>query len=222
MKTDFTSCRWAVELLGDEFDLSGACAFFERGENVRVQISQLVTGRSATILMTNDFEELASAVEVNDASKPIADFLNGILFVTDQKRKPLRTNAVYERQPDGNWGNGIVFGSVHMTGTARMRAIVSTAPGAIPRQEKWMKGAMEDQAASEALTYLRGEPDWFELYKAHETIKAKSDKFTETAQATRHSEDWCRREGIRKHMSIAEAREHVRLLVQNWLNSRFP
>jgi hypothetical protein len=38
----------------------------------------------------------------------------------------------------------------------------------------------------------------------HEAIKAQNDKFTETAQAARHSEQWCRQKGIRKHMSLEE------------------
>jgi hypothetical protein len=173
------------------------------------------------MMMASEFERLADAHEVDEASKPIVDFLNGILFVADTGRKPLRVNAVYERQSNGEWGNGIAFLSANFLGTARMSAVASTDPSVIPPQVRWMTGAMEDQVASEVLTYLRGAPDWFDLYKAHEAMKAPSDQFTETAQAARHSETWCRQKGIRKHMSLEAARQHVGLLVRNWLDSRF-
>jgi hypothetical protein len=222
VSANLTNPRWAAELIGNEFDLSGACDVFENSENVRVKKFQLVTGRAATMLMAMEFESCSSAMEVNNSTGPTVDFLNGILFVTDQAREPVRTNAIYERQSDGNWGNGIGFGSVRFAASARMRARAFVAPGTVSPQEKWMNGAMSDQIANDVLTYLRGEPDWFELYKAHETIGAAKGKFTQTAQAARHSEEWCRQNGIRKYMTIEEAREHVRSLVRDWLNSRFP
>jgi len=165
-----------------------------------------------------EFEKYARADDVIDAAEMMSDYLNGILYLKDAGRQPLRVNGVYERQSDGRWGSGIVFGSAHFVGASRMRVIPSgTGPMS---QERWMKAALEDQKISDVLAYLRGEPDWFELYKAHETIGAPSDKFTETAQAVRHSKDWCRRKGVRRHMSIEEAREHVRLLARNWLEFR--
>jgi hypothetical protein len=208
--------------LGDAFDLSVARQTFQYGDNIRIKMVDLPNDRTSTMLMAKEFEELARAFEVDEASKPIVDFLNGILFLTYSDRKPLRSNGIHEREHDGKWGSGIVFGSVDFQMKALMSVIVSTESEVVPSQMRWMMGAIRDPVANEVLTYLRGEPDWFELYKVHETIKAQNDKFTETAQAARHSEQWCRQKGIRKHMSLEEARTHVRGLVRSWLDSRFP
>lgn len=54
----------------------------------------LPNDRTSTMLMAKEFEGLARAFEVDEASKPFVDFLNGILFVTDSDRKPLRSNGI--------------------------------------------------------------------------------------------------------------------------------
>jgi hypothetical protein len=109
MSEDIIDFKWAVDLMGDEFDLKAARELFKNGKKTCIREQQIQTGRHATLMMTHGFEDLSSATEVDEAAGLLTDFLNGILFVTDESRKPVRHNGVYKRQADGNWGEGVVL-----------------------------------------------------------------------------------------------------------------
>jgi hypothetical protein len=48
--------------------------------------------------MADAFEQLADSANVLEVSKPLVDLINGILFVQEPQRKPMRLGAVHERQ----------------------------------------------------------------------------------------------------------------------------
>ena len=200
--------------------------------------------------MADVFEQLDDSANVLEASKPLVDLINGILFVREPTRKPLRSGAVHERQPDGTWNAGTIHAGMHvMEGRSRLKAnaVAVTAPGSPPPPPPpppphtiWLKDALTGSVVSDVLTFLRGEPDWFDLYKAFELMrddvnnhlgqhnqtqigwpsKDERDFFSESAQVHRHSPIKWGRYNLKTAMQLHEARKFVRSLANAWLNWR--
>jgi hypothetical protein len=90
------------------------------------------------------------------------------------------------------------------------------------------------------LTFLRGEPDWFDLYKAFELMrddinnrigqhnqtqigwpeKREMNSFSESAQVHRHSPAKWGRYDLGTAMPLNDARKFVRSLTKTWLDWR--
>ena len=99
-----------------------------------------------------------------------------------------------------------------------------------------------DDTLADVLTFLRGEPDWFDLYKAFELMrddinrrlgrhryeqmgwpdKKIVDEFSESAQVYRHSRVKWGRFDLSTAMDFDEARAFVQSLARTWLNWRYP
>src|ERR1700686_3924782 len=106
-----TPRRWAVSLAADNpIDLKIARALFKIGDP-RVGEIEIFTGRLETALFSDQFESLAEALDVSEAASPVIDAINGICFVHDSARSPLKCGAIHERLPDGVWGGGVAFAS---------------------------------------------------------------------------------------------------------------
>ena len=100
-------------------------------------------------------------------------------------------------------------------------------------------GQLQDDALADALDFLKGEPGWFELYKAFERMrddaqrragrgweaiggldwppKREIDFLTESAQVHRHSRARRGRYDLPTAMPLDEARRVVARLAQAWL-----
>jgi hypothetical protein len=125
--------------------------------------------------MAEAFEQLDDTMKVTEASNPLIDLINGILFVREPSRKPLRPGAVHERRGDGTWRAGVVHARLEiMRGRMQLRAsaVVLSAPGRgappppppqPPPHTIWLRDAATDSVLSDVLTFLRGDPDWFDL-----------------------------------------------------------
>jgi hypothetical protein len=211
------STRWAVALEGDAFDIEDARDLFAQSDDViQVRIIEVAPDRNPTVLLAKEFESLTNSSEVFEASSRIFDFLNGIMFLRDVARKPLRPGAVHERQEDGRWSGGTQYAKAVLAGRGRARASTEVLrgpdsspqlPPPPPPHTIWMTEATQDDTLADVLTFLRGEPDWFDLYKAFELMrddisrklgqhkyeqmgwpaKTKLDEFSESAQVHRHS-----------------------------------
>lgn len=250
--SDLTTARWAVALEGDAFDIEDARDLFVQPEEVQVRVIEVAPDRNPTVLLAKDFESLSNHSEVFEASRRIFDFLNGIMFVRDLARKPLHPGAVHERREDGRWSAGTIFAQMAAF-EDRDRffaaAVVLQAPGSPPIPPPpppphiiWMTEATRDDTLADVLTFLRGKPDWFELYKAFELMredinrklgqhkyeqmgwpdKPKLDEFSESAQVHRHSRVKWRRFDLSTAMEFDKARELVQSLARTWLNWRYP
>jgi len=133
-------------------------------------------------------------------------------------------------------------------GRARMRAsaTILRAPGApplppppAPPHVRWMKEASNSDIVLDVFTYLRDEPDWFDLYKAFELMRhdvnktlgqgktseigwPNTDFFRESAQVHRHSRAKTLRYDLTTAMPLLEARQFLGRITRIWLDWRFP
>jgi hypothetical protein len=172
--------QWAVSLSAeDQIDLRIAQALFEIGDPYIREIT-IFTGRAETALFSSQFIPLVIASEVAEASSPIIDVINGICFIHDRNRSPLKRSAIHERLPNGDSGGGISFASALIAGRSRAVAFSSVVdndgnvkPVQQSPQSNWLQNAAQDEGAVEVLSYLRDTPDWFFLYKAFEAMKAR-------------------------------------------------
>lgn len=242
------SC-WAVALEGHQFDVEDARVLFgDQREGIQIASINISPDRRPTVLMADDLDDLNEPAQVLDAAQRIVDHLNGILFIMDSKRQPLSAGAAYRRMPDGNWDRGTtVLGAALFENRSRVHfaAVALSSDGTpIPSppmpQVTWLREAGLDDVVGDVLTYLRGTPDWFDLYKAFERMRddinrrlggqhrtheigwPDFDDFTEAANVHRHSPaKWGRYDPSNAPMSLNEARGFVQKLVQTWLDWRY-
>jgi hypothetical protein len=251
-KSDLATARWAVALEGDAFDIENARDLFAGHDEIQVRVIEVASDRKPTVLFAKDFESLSNNSEVFEASQRLFDFLNGIMFVRDVGRKPLHPGAVHERQKDGRWSAGTSFVKMALfEGRDRLfaAAVVLQAPGSppvppppLPPHAIWMTEATRDDTLADVLTFLRGKPDWFDLYKAFELMrddinrrlgqhnyeemgwpdKPKLDEFSESAQVHRHSRVKWGRFNLSNAMEFDKASSFVQSLARRWLDWRYP
>jgi hypothetical protein len=230
------SRRWAVALAShDGIDLKLARVLFEIGEP---QVGEIIvfTGRVETALFSDQFDAMTDASVVADASSPMIDAINGICFIHDAARSPLVRGGVHARLPNGEWSGGTAFASSEMRGRSRAVAFSAALDKdgiSQSRQSVWLQNAMKDENALDVLTYLRGTPDWFLLYKAYEAMRADggsaagwpdTGRFSRSANLHRHFAG----HPAAKHtpskpfvaMELKEATNFVRSLATIWLNSK--
>jgi hypothetical protein len=235
--------RWAVALASeDKIDLKKARILFRIGKPQVGEI-KVVTGRLETALFSEQFEDMSEAWDVAQASTPIIDAINGICFIHDFDRSPLRRSGVHGRLQTGEWDAGTIFASATMSlGIMRATAFASAIDkhGIVieppqSQQSVWLQSALKDESALDVLAYLRGTPDWFLLYKAYEAMRADGDnaagwpdtgRFTRSANIRRHFSGHSSAKQTPDKpfvpMELGEATNFVRSLATLWLNSKFP
>jgi hypothetical protein len=230
--------RWAVELRGDSVDLTEAADLLGKDNQVCVR-SGVVTGSpDVTLLSAKEFEVLPTAAEVHSAGERILALLNGILYVQEEARKPIAPGGVRERLPNGQWSITMLVASATFTlRGVKAGGVVSGQSTPPPREASWMTAGLDDDVVSDVLTYLRGQPDWFDLYKAFEAMNddvgrrstelnwptvAERNEFKRDAQLHRHSREWCERKHIAwtGSMELAEARTLIRSMARAWLDRK--
>ena len=235
------SRRWAIALTSDdEIDLKIAREIFKIGEPSVGEITVSATGRVVTVLFSEQLDKLSAASDVADASERFIDAINGICLINDEARSPLQAGAVHARLASGGWDGGTVFASVdfHMTSRITAFALVVGEDGKIlpdpqSRQSMWLQTAMMDQNAIDVLTYLRGTPDWFLLYKAYEAMRADggpaagwpdTNRFSRSANIHRHFAGHSAAKQTPDKpfvpMQLNEAIGFVRSLARLWLDSK--
>lgn len=226
--------RWALDLHGNPIDLSEAAHLFARDAQVCIGTGIVPTNPTGTVLVAREFEPLSTPREVHSAGERIVDFLNGILFLDDPARQPITIGGVHERRPNGQWSVAIICASAEITlRGVKARGVVAGQASPPPAQTAWMAAGLNDEVVADVLTYLRGRPDWFDLYKAYEAMRQdvgtrnqagpnwsqEHREFSRDAQLHRHSREWCERRKIKRTgaMELAEARALVRSMARAWL-----
>jgi hypothetical protein len=243
--------RWAVSLRGKPLDLEDAAELLAGEGPLRVNTVVDVAGHTWTALFADAFSNATSASEVNDAAPSIVDRLNGVLFVRHPNREPLSVDAVLEwREAAAGSSVGFtrsVFISAQdeLTVRSRLKAgltVTSNEGQSIytpPPERAWLITALSDDVLADVLMFLRGSPDWFDLWKAFEMMtKDISDRsggkwkssgvpwpdvvwFSKCANFHRHSRAKSF-EGVNAQnaMKIGVARRFVAGLVKPWCEWR--
>ncbi|MCD0422007.1 hypothetical protein LOC51_32750 [Rubrivivax sp. JA1024] len=234
--------RIAVALEGHEFDLEDACDAFPLGGKA-VQVCRIVIPPNEKyVLLSEMLNELTDESEIARISQRLIDLVNGVLFIDNPLRQPIRRQGIHHRQSvNGNWGVTINVPAAFARGRAGKISFAQKVVAT--EQQSQICLALADEVVLEVLSYLRDTPDWLDLYKAHETMQAdlsvrfgqKGQKiigwpekkikiFTEVANGARHGKksERVREKRERKGeavMSLPEARQFVRELCQLWLKS---
>lgn len=172
--------RWALSLSGHPFDQEDAETLFGGEGPVRVAKVADRASREWTALFSDAFEECQTPSDVNEIGPPIVDRLNGILFVRDPGRQPLSIDAVLECR-DGEPAEGGGFArsvflaaSGALTVRSRLSGTLSAGPSTLappPPERGLLALSLADDVLADVLTFLRGAPDWFDLYKAYEMMR---------------------------------------------------
>lgn len=232
--------RWAVALRSaNEIDLKIARALFEIGDP---QVSEITifTGEVKTVLFADQFDVMTDASAVYEACGAVIDAINGICFIHDDGRSPFTSDGIHELRSNGDWGGGTIFAVGTASGTSRAVAFSETVdkdgtvkPNPQSQQSVWLRHAMKSETVLDVLSYLRGTPDWFLLYKAFEAMRADgggkagwpdTSDFTRSANIHRHfSGHAAAKQQAGKPfipMNLKEATGFVRSLAAAWLNAK--
>lgn len=231
--------KWAVAVEGDEQDLQDAAELFAVG---KVTVRRGVVTSGDAVLLAEEIELLQSVEEVRDAAERMINVVNGILFLEEPARTPLRVVGIHERNATGGWGVAVICGSADaMIRGVKSKGMAGVAPPIPSPQSAWMLKGLEDDVVEDVLVYLRGRPDWFNLYKAYETMESDFGKhssqqqstikwpdrslrsqFRQDAQLYRHSRSWWNRKRIpnTSPMTLREASTFIRTMARGWLEWR--
>jgi hypothetical protein len=240
--------EYAAALGGNPIDLSDLRKWFT-SDLIQVAEIDVQPNGKVTALLARDFEKCSSGEEVQGAAWRLIGQMNGILFASDPDRSPVSVLGVYERTANGDWGRGAAYAVGKGGGRARGRAYSAVigpdglpvqAPTETPRQAAWLalaSSAANPSRAADILIALRGEPDWFDLWKAEEIIHGFQDRFPwpadevewfrQTATLHRHS-PWYRYNGKtakerldesgKLPMELGAARDLIARLAAAWLD----
>jgi hypothetical protein len=213
---EITGNRWAVRLSGDMIDLREAIERF--GIGTQTVCDQVLPEGEAVVLQADEFESLEDATEVYDAAERILVAVNAVLYLDDPARKELSIASIHQRGSSGGWSIAIFpkSASYRFRG-AKARGQAGSLVGSPPptQQSIWLQAGLNEETVTDALSYLRGTPDWIALYKAYEAInkdaialksikgaipgwpsQAEINAFTRDAQLHRHSKSWCEKKRI--------------------------
>jgi hypothetical protein len=168
--------RWALEVTGPPLDIEDATTLFGADSDPSIITD---AGKQITVLTSSQLDSLTSAREVDEVAKRLLAMVNGILFVLEPGRDPLKAAGVRERREDGTWNIHLVPAAALLIGRGRLRAVGMAIFGGQPAPEylrppaalRWAAAAQSDQVIADVLAYLSGEPDWFNFYKAYELMR---------------------------------------------------
>jgi hypothetical protein len=230
--------RIAVALEGDPIDLNDACSFFPEGES-EVQVCRItIPPNEKYVLLANVLNGLKDETEVIRMAGRLIDLVNGVLFLEDPQRLPIVSQRTHYRQAaDGSWGVAISIPGVSARG--RAGRISFRQAGEPTPQTLVMRKAMNDENVRDVLTYLSSVPDWIDLFKAFELMRAdvkdrfgqdgqrqidwpsgrRIEAFTADAQFLRHSKARWPKRDPNSAMPLHEARLFVQELCRKWLVS---
>jgi hypothetical protein len=172
--------EYAARLDGQPIDLADLRGCFSSGP-VRVVEIEVSPSNRITVLLATEFDGLTAGEQVQAAVWQLIGHLNGMLFVRDPARAPVRMLEVYERTAGGGWGRGAAYASVHDRVTSRDRFVAGRPDGlpllaSTPREVAWPALAAREARAADVLNALRGEPSWADLWKAEEIIHGYQDR----------------------------------------------
>jgi hypothetical protein len=221
-----------VTLEGHPFDLREVTRCFGNAAPCQLRVGTLTTptGNTLPALFAAAFDRLIDDGEVHREAERILALINGILFVIDPAREPLKVASIHRHTSDG-WGSGTVPTAGKAEGRSKAVATATGGTELLPSdipEVRWMELALVVDEVRDVLLFLRApEPDWFDLYKAGELLesasgqpwwpKSKFNDFTCSAQFDRHARGTHENMKSERRMALPEARKFIRNIAQKWL-----
>ncbi len=231
-----------MSLLGRPLDLDEARHLFGRAGRFEVGVAE-ASGRSHTAIFADEFESAGVRDEVRALGERLVEHLSGMLFVLDPERGPLTADEVLERDADGAWTRAPSLRGRMVARTRLKGRLTAAGPHGQqrppPLHGDLLADSLDDEPVGDVLEFLKGEPGWFELYKAFERMRDDAQRragcvwedigglgwppkreiafFTESAQAHRHSRARRGRYDPSTAMPLDEARRVVARLARAWL-----
>lgn len=245
MDVDQPAPRWACILCGDPYDLATARHHFGSGERFSIEKINLPSGKSATALLSPNFQMSVSSSSVYEQAGQIVATISGILFSLNCRSQTLKIENIRERNATGDWGGAhfmIGAGEIRFRG----RSSLMTNPDADDDQQAFPRlcasMAGRNQVVTDVLQIVshhnRG---WFGLYIAYERMRDDINKtlseqkattlmgwpsereqshFRQSSNVYRHSKSEWGRYTPDTAMSLPEARQFVSDCLRIWLKWR--
>lgn len=229
---------WSVQISGDNFDLEDLPEWFKSPE------LKVVKESDGYYLHSNHFDSAKDANEVRILAEKLTENMVGAAKLLRPDFQPVKLGSV-DRENDSGGKNIHIFVSDTINVRSKVRARLSVNGGvqkpSIPKPTTWLSIAYNEEKVEHALRIWGKEPhDWINLYKILEIIesdvggniylegwtnKSEIRRFTQTANSFEILGDEARhaKENVpapAKPMTIQEAQQLFRELLQNWIESK--
>ncbi len=167
---------WAVELIGEEFDLDDLREMLHR----RVSGCPWVEDYSQLdglklLLRSPGWDHLDEARDVSSDANRIVEMLNGAgPLLVDENARPISIGQIMKFKPDGSRDKVpvVITASATISGARARGTVTVSGPAPIPPKEtslqKWLIAAEEEDTRAELLVHLSRADNWFDIYKAIE------------------------------------------------------
>ncbi|MBB4212528.1 hypothetical protein [Rhodothalassium salexigens] len=182
------SDRWAVELNGSEVGKRKWCQklkepFFHYVDKIEDSHGKYL------VLRSSGFDDLVDSKDVHQAAKDLFGAVNAVVG-TSGSINLVTVGAVVEFVSDGPPIRKYFLEAAGITMSASLGCAefsVKDAQGNVVEPlakpstaQLWLRAGDLDRDIRSAQRYLGGEPDWFELYMAHEALKEKEPRICAT------------------------------------------
>lgn len=170
--TDNPITEWWVSLKGDRRDLEDAVSAFQMNSVCRIELD----GDGKYYLKSEGFNSLTDGVQVFAVAEHVVARINGAMKASFTDYRPVQADSATPVHKNGNRGVSIMvpLSTIEIRGS-RPTVKVSGTPPPEPRPsdaEIWLELSEADDDVADALYLLSRDPNWFDLYKAFEVVRA--------------------------------------------------
>jgi hypothetical protein len=221
--------QWGGTLSGHAFDLQDWALALPAPYDPWVE-KWIIGGNERYVLRSSSFEQAQDSVAAWEGAKALTQKLNGA-FAIYLRAQSLVIEGVAERMPDGVVRQHAIVAGVGIHARSRAAAISASTQIGPSTVQMWLELADNDGLVEDLLMHQSQAPNWYDLYKAYEVIRAlcargvslpdrpwappKNDlsSFTHTANYYRHSQAHSARQSPPANpMGLDIAKEMIRVM----------
>jgi hypothetical protein len=233
--------KWATAFDADKLTLKYAQRIFAPPSEIEIIEVPLAPRGRVPAFAADDLDCAQSVSDARVRAQRVLMLVSALLFTRDPTRPLVYPKEVYERRKDGSWREHpwqISPRGGYVRSRIFNRSYPEKAIEADPSERKWL-AILDAENVVDALHAVSGQPDWFDLWKAHEAVKRYQrqrirdwpgkhnpamDLFEKSATLHRHSpsnEHYRRakrdleREAL-KPMSLGQAADAVARSMRDW------